>query len=170
MVIDSLPGNQFRDRILLIFITPGGVSTTEEGVEYENGNTSKRPAWNKLSLNGRARVGAAAAEAEPLIGAHRGGYSGNPNSTTTPICPIFTRRNVAGTSFNGFVSQSHDVNDHYKHYNPYMNHNGGNAKEAGPLMGAHLWSVSQGNGGRRANSVSQQQVSNNIGNPNSTKG
>ncbi|KAK3212493.1 hypothetical protein Dsin_017199 [Dipteronia sinensis] len=40
--------------------------------------------------------------------------------------------------------------------------------EAGQLMGDHLWSVSQVTGGRRANSVSHQQVSNNIGNPNST--
>ncbi|KAK4853101.1 hypothetical protein QYF36_003744 [Acer negundo] len=41
---------------------------------------------------------------------------------------------------------------------------GAAAAEAGLLMEAHLWSVSQGTGGRRANSVSQQQVSNNIRN------
>ncbi|KAK2659545.1 hypothetical protein Ddye_006078 [Dipteronia dyeriana] len=55
----------------------------------------------------------------------------NPNSTatpnyhTTPTCPIFTRSNAAGSSSNGFVSQSHGVNDHCKHHNSYMNRNGG---------------------------------------------
>ncbi|KAI9191836.1 hypothetical protein LWI28_014206 [Acer negundo] len=41
---------------------------------------------------------------------------------------------------------------------------GAAAAEAGLLMEAHLWSVSQGTRGRRANFVSQQQVSNNIRN------
>ncbi|KAK0570671.1 hypothetical protein LWI29_004781 [Acer saccharum] len=42
------------------------------------------------------------------------------------------------------------------------------AGEAEPLMGAYLWSASQDTGRRMANSVSQQQVSNNIRNLNST--
>ncbi|KAK2659723.1 hypothetical protein Ddye_006256 [Dipteronia dyeriana] len=64
----------------------------------------------------------------------------NPNSTTTPnyhtapTCPIFTRSNAAGTSSNGFVSQSLGVNDHSKHHNSYMNCNGGTHHHRGRFM------------------------------------
>ncbi|KAK3212478.1 hypothetical protein Dsin_017184 [Dipteronia sinensis] len=104
------------------------IISSDKGVDYGSGNAGMRPEKNKPPLNGRAGAGAAAAEAGPLMGAHMVGSSANPNSSTTtpnhttaPICPIFTR----GTSSNGFVSQPHGVNDHYKHYNSYMNRNGG---------------------------------------------
>ncbi|KAK4854357.1 hypothetical protein QYF36_022704 [Acer negundo] len=110
-----------------------------EVAKYRSDNAGQRPAWNK----------------QPLMGAHRGGSSRsnagsssstplpvqvsnnrNPNSTTTPnyhtapTCPIFTRSNAAATSSNGFVSQSHGVNDHYS----YINHDGSTHHHCGRFM------------------------------------
>ncbi|TXG62235.1 hypothetical protein EZV62_013598 [Acer yangbiense] len=68
------------------------------------------------------------------------GNNRNSDSTTTPnyrvvpTYPIFTRSNAATTSSNGFVSQSHGVNDHYKYHNSYMNRNGGTHHHRGRFM------------------------------------